>query len=811
MDKPKIASRRQEAGTFLWTELTDKQRNAVCQVANMIRDAIDSLDQGKSLNSSGNLRRSQLAFVDGDRGTGKTSVLLKVRDLTTDKSELIENGLPPDVEFIHRNRNRICWLETLDMEPLRKDTNLFAAILARLEAVSGRQTPSRSPMSGAIDEFEAYDQYLSDLSNLQNDVVLAWDRNTSKRGDQLEPHAYAAEVLRTERAGLQINERLTKVLDQLAKLYARPSDKDNPLFILPVDDFDLAPTRCLEMMRLIRAISTPRLFFLMCGSTRLAQVALILQNEGELASMVQGVAQREYEWESLIRPTGIEIAANNIRKLLPPEQRAVLPALGLEEALQLKLDSSQTTLRSVLKSLTFDVNSNPTNTQRVTLESFLLLDNRWPIKSCSAAEFLGGTPRQIHDIGKLLERREGCQADWGVELLGALSEALQREINEDWSLTGDQREVLCQTASRSFDNTFRLSERLKPKFRWLNSAGLRETHSASYASISQKAPRQPSASLIKSTLDKVDLSLVELDLEFYRESEMYYERERLREFRRRRAIPPLSPRIAGGLKFLHDLALSLWGGYLATGSIIRSIAGSPSSSSPDTWMSTAVQFSKRKLYLPWPTPVWTSFRQVECFTAIWSTISKDYGSMLGMGWLESILRIVCDEPFASPQPSYTSTFVAEACKKLVNENPSREMRKTLRHTTLAAIAEFCAPEYGAINASEVKSLFSNCPKLKDEFQKPEIAAIVRERRARTWNAVIECESFEYEAFYLWSAIAPDLVLQKFTVNESQIKQLGVDADIIESISRNSLYRDHPINFGSVLAPTPKEIKDAHIQ
>lgn len=192
---------------------------------------------------------------------------------------------------------------------------MFAAILARVEVASGGRAGNRSAFAGAIDELDNYDQFLSELSSLQNDVVLSRDWNTAKRGQHLDPHAYAAEVLRAERAGLRINERLTEVLDRLAGLYGAPNEKNGPLFILPVDDFDLAPTRCLELLRLIRAISTPRLFFVMCGSARLAEVSLILQNEGELGALAPGVIGQEYEWATLVRPTAIEIAANNLRKL----------------------------------------------------------------------------------------------------------------------------------------------------------------------------------------------------------------------------------------------------------------------------------------------------------------------------------------------------------------------------------------------------------------------------------------------------------------------------------------------------------------
>ena len=264
-------------------------------------------------------RYSQVAFIDGDRGTGKTSVLLTIRHVCSICE--LPKTISPEVKQLHENQACFEWLETLDMEPLRRDSNLFGAILARLEAVLGNSLKPRNAISGVLDDLDAHEKYLADLTALQNDVVLAWDFNTSKRGEHLDPHAYAAEVLRAERASLQLNTRMTKLLESLSNWRRTAYHQKDTVFVLPVDDFDLAPIRCLELLRLIRSISTPKLFFLICGNSRLAQTALTLKNEGELCELVSGIAFRNDEWNTLIRPTANEVAANNLRKLLPPQQR----------------------------------------------------------------------------------------------------------------------------------------------------------------------------------------------------------------------------------------------------------------------------------------------------------------------------------------------------------------------------------------------------------------------------------------------------------------------------------------------------------
>ena len=76
--------RRLEALPLGWDALSDSQQETVSDVASWLVDALAAVPQGRS-NARGTSsqaprldrnRFSQIAFVDGDRGTGKSSVLL---------------------------------------------------------------------------------------------------------------------------------------------------------------------------------------------------------------------------------------------------------------------------------------------------------------------------------------------------------------------------------------------------------------------------------------------------------------------------------------------------------------------------------------------------------------------------------------------------------------------------------------------------------------------------------------------------------------------------------------------------------------
>ncbi len=81
---------------------------------------------------------------------------------------------------------------------------------------------------------------------------MSWDGNLNERAAQLDPDSYALETMRIERARLNLNPNVKKILDSIASAISQSSnDKKKPLFILPIDDFDLNPVACLELLRIL--------------------------------------------------------------------------------------------------------------------------------------------------------------------------------------------------------------------------------------------------------------------------------------------------------------------------------------------------------------------------------------------------------------------------------------------------------------------------------------------------------------------------------------------------------------------------------
>lgn len=172
----------------------------------------------------------------------------------------------------HEVSKKFIWLQPLEMETLPSPANLLAAILNRIDEAVYRfrgphpkthQSPlAYSPYQLNPDEHDV----MLEFTKLQKDVALAWDGNIEKRAAHLDPDLYAVEVLRAEHKRLKLNDRITKSLNDLHNFFIKPCTREEEhLFVLPIDDFDLNPHRCLELIRLIRILNVPRLFTLILG------------------------------------------------------------------------------------------------------------------------------------------------------------------------------------------------------------------------------------------------------------------------------------------------------------------------------------------------------------------------------------------------------------------------------------------------------------------------------------------------------------------------------------------------------------------
>ena len=369
---------RLEAKPFRWSELDSAQRSALVSLATMLAGAIDRLPDEPGTRRSARPpglrlpleteRFNRTIFLSGSRGTGKTSVLLTLMNECASEARARparaaegrgdaaeEQPDAATASLLRLLSSNVVWLETLDMEPLPSSTNFLAAILARVEKAVDRSLVGSARAASRAHQHDVW----SALRRLQLDVALAWEGNARERAAALDPDMFAVEVNRAEGVRLDLNAHLSSVLEQLAAELRDGMGIPKPIFVLPVDDFDLNPARCLDLLRLARLISCPRLFLIVLGDVRVAEQVFSLRLAGDYWE----VAGRRVEPEILpfppqrIAASVREISANAMRKLVPPQQRVLLGPMSPLEALRYRPPQADVTLGDILSRVPIEIKS----------------------------------------------------------------------------------------------------------------------------------------------------------------------------------------------------------------------------------------------------------------------------------------------------------------------------------------------------------------------------------------------------------------------------------------------------------------------
>ena len=155
------------------------------------------------------------------------------------------------------------------------------------------------------------------LRTFQTDVAIAWDLQLREYSDKSDLDTYAVDVMRLERARMSLNLRLSDVLNGLSAQLQGPSSVHDPVFVLGVDDFDLNPARCVDLMRLLRTISIPRLFIVVLGDVSIARSLFNFKVASELADVLQPYSVNLERGNDIDAIAG-GVSSNAIRKLIHP-------------------------------------------------------------------------------------------------------------------------------------------------------------------------------------------------------------------------------------------------------------------------------------------------------------------------------------------------------------------------------------------------------------------------------------------------------------------------------------------------------------
>jgi len=431
---------RPEAGPVPYNKLQWRAQKALQSILEALNAAVNSASKaasdsgnGDSLSAIDRNRVSRLFFVSGEPGSGKSTLYVTLRAMLSkhekdhkNYSEGYDKEPEPKVP-IDSLRGVVRWLEPIDLEVVGdKEENLLAAVLVRLiRELADSSSGFSSPCDGAIKKLE----------ELAADIGMAWESNLPARAGELDPDSYSMEVMRAQQARLGVNKRLREALDELAKNKCYGCT-DSTLFVLPVDDLYLKPDASLQLLRLLRMISVPRLFFLIMGDITTVEEIFTEKALSDRTSVAGAdVFQILPDRLEAVLARARELRARFLRKLLPPGQRIEIEPMDWYEAMKFSPELREAEVLGVWlakaeldkprTSASEDTSGEPQTKHQGNLFDFL---------TCRPLSYLSPLKgrEEVKKIEKLTadpEKRKSREAYTGLQLL----DATPREIMDLWS------------------------------------------------------------------------------------------------------------------------------------------------------------------------------------------------------------------------------------------------------------------------------------------------------------------------------------------------------------------------------------------
>ena len=344
---------RREARVLRVEDLTEQQRHAGFEVHSLLRGYLErahvKAKPAKGLRHFAphisDSRWNQNLLLDGDRGSGKTSLLVTMLQLWSDllgverdvkDQEAEETDLAEKLKAweIDKARWHVVPLSIVDLQPLPEHTPVLLHIAEPLvrvvEAIEEHDTsddPSPAWLGGEPQGPKARKAW----EELIRTIVAGWDDAASDRWRRLDPENAEFEINRAVRGHQALVSSFHTFVDQLIEDFKRwRGVKDHtPLFVLPVDDADMNPGRAEELLEALRMLHHPRLVFLLTGESGLFY-RIAEERVARTLRSPRGRTQKEDD--SPVRDSLATTLARRVYdKILPPSHRCALPLLGEDQ------------------------------------------------------------------------------------------------------------------------------------------------------------------------------------------------------------------------------------------------------------------------------------------------------------------------------------------------------------------------------------------------------------------------------------------------------------------------------------------------
>ncbi len=326
---------RPEARSYRWPELTKGNKDATRELLCWLRTALrESRNVASYCPATG-------VLIAGDRGTGKTTVLLTAAQAVTSPDTFLDGVEPPEMReklrpILDDLRGEVAWLDILDLEPIPSHANLLTTLLVRirraLEKALGVEPKEHMPPSlldeGDESPWDAIDQLVRDATHMWEDILPSLD--VDKRVEQ---QIKAADIYAAFRDDL--DRALDNVARALQKRRFGPGSNRRVVLVLPVDNVDRSVDHISNMRKLVRMTSGRQLWFVLAAGGSEFQLFLERAFYSELTTATKGPPSTQ-AWDEA-RTIARKQAATAMREVIPPIHQIKLRPVDAEEAWRFRI------------------------------------------------------------------------------------------------------------------------------------------------------------------------------------------------------------------------------------------------------------------------------------------------------------------------------------------------------------------------------------------------------------------------------------------------------------------------------------------
>lgn len=333
MSEPRISARKEAAPIAKKEELSQTQQSIICEIHEWLTDFLadehqpDIDVQGDTvarsfLPSIDAERRNNVLLLNGERGTGKTTLLLTLlqmwKEALRDDADQTEEqpNFDKKVTSLLATR-RVVPLPILDLQPLGKQHSLILQLAGRLyRVVSVLDGANQRDWSDGSAELSLPKTRWLDFVRA---VAIGHEDDPRKRLASSNPEDFAIELETAERRQMNIGRQWSLLVDSLVDRLPQKSvsglkdGKDpckvgkSPCFVIPIDDADMNPERGVELIELLRSLWHPRVVFLLTGDSDLLRSLLFNHYKKVCKRLPDAKANH--------------LASDVLGKVIPPGQR----------------------------------------------------------------------------------------------------------------------------------------------------------------------------------------------------------------------------------------------------------------------------------------------------------------------------------------------------------------------------------------------------------------------------------------------------------------------------------------------------------